>query len=211
MSGLFITFEGIDGCGKTTQLKLAQEYLRSKELPLIVTREPGGTPIAEKIREIIISPHHSEMTDACELLLYLAARAQHVGERIVPALKDGKVVLCDRFQEATFAYQGYGRGYDLSVLREMNRFATDDIHPAQTFIFDLPVEDAFERMKKMNKAPDRLEQNSAAFYQKIRSGYLELARNESHRVCVLDATQPVEQIAALVEDRIDELLREKKL
>lgn len=211
MEGVFITFEGIDGCGKTTQLKLARQYLQSLGIPFIVTREPGGTPIAEKIREIIISPDHQEMVDNCEVLLYLAARAQHVGERIVPALAEGKVVLCDRFQEATFAYQGYGRGYELSLLEEMNDFATGGLHPTQTFIFDLPVEDAFGRMRAMNKAPDRLEQNSETFYKKIRRGYLELAEKNSDTVCVIDARESVEHTAVLVSSRMEQLLRKKRL
>jgi dTMP kinase len=118
--GVFVTFEGIDGCGKTTQLKLAHEFLTNKNVPCAVTREPGGTAIGEKIRAIILSPEHGEMIDRCELLLYMASRAQHAAETILPAMQRGAVVLCDRFADATFAYQGHGRGISLDILEKMN-------------------------------------------------------------------------------------------
>ncbi len=192
--GLFITFEGIDGCGKSTQIAKAAEYLNEKGISHIVTREPGGTPLAEKIRELILSPQNSEMKNSCELLLYLSARAQHVEEKIKPALEKGTTVLCDRYQEATFAYQGFGRGYPLNLLQELNSFATGGLVPSKTFIFDITVECAFDRMKKTGKAPDRLEKNSKEFYQKIREGYLALASAHPKRIKLIQGEKSVDEI-----------------
>ena len=146
--GIFITFEGIDGCGKSTQLELAARRLKEEAFPVLVTREPGGTAIAEKIREILISPQNSEMVNECELLLYLAARAQHVREKIIPALEQVFIVLCDRFQEATFAYQGFGRNIPLDLLKKINNFATGGLNPHLTFIFDISVELSCARIQK---------------------------------------------------------------
>ncbi len=193
-NGLFITFEGIDGCGKSTQIAKTAQFLEEKKVPYLVTREPGGTSLAEEIREIILSPKNSDMTDSCEVLLYLAARAQHVTEKILPALKEGRVVLCDRFQEATFAYQGFGRGFPLHLLQQINTFATSGLVPTKTFIFDISVDCAFERMRKMNKVPDRLESNSKEFYQKIREGYLSLASAHPSRIMLLLGDRPIEKI-----------------
>ena len=192
--GLFITFEGIDGCGKSTQIAKAAEYLKEKGISLIVTREPGGTPLGEKIRELILSPKNSEMKNSCELLLYLSARAQHVEEKIKPALEKGTTVLCDRYQEATFAYQGFGRGYPLNLLQKLNAFATGGLVPSKTFIFDITVECAFDRMKKTGKAPDRLEKNSKEFYQKIREGYLALASAHPQRIKLIQGEKSVDEI-----------------
>jgi dTMP kinase len=145
--GAFITFEGIDGCGKSTQLELAAERLRKESFPILVTREPGGTAIAEKIREILISPQNSEMVNECELLMYLAARAQHVREKIIPALKQGFIVLCDRFQEATFAYQGFGRNISLDFLKK-SIVCYRGLMPDFTFIFDISVDLSRDGCKK---------------------------------------------------------------
>ena len=192
--GLFITFEGIDGCGKSTQIAKAAEYLKEKGISLIVTREPGGTPLGEKIRELILSPQNSEMKNSCELLLYLSARAQHVEEKIKPALEKGITVLCDRYQEATLAYQGFGRGYPLNLLQKLNAFATGGLVPSKTFIFDITVECAFDRMKKSGKAPDRLEKNSKEFYRKIREGYLALASAHPKRIKLIQGEKSVDEI-----------------
>lgn len=205
--GAFITFEGIDGCGKSTQLELAAKRLSGQSFPLIVTREPGGTAIAEKIREILISPQNSEMVNECELLMYLAARAQHVREKIIPALEQGYVVLCDRFQEATFAYQGFGRNIHLDFLKKINSFATGGLLPDLTFIFDISVDLSNERMKKMNKAKDRLELNGRAFYQKISEGYRLLAKTEPQRILLLDGSEPLEKISEQVYCRIKDILK----
>jgi dTMP kinase len=205
-NNLFITFEGIDGCGKSTQTAKVAEYLEKKGISYMVTREPGGTPIAEKIRELILSPENSEMKNSCELLLYLAARAQHVQEKIKPALEKGIVVLCDRFQEATFAYQGFGRGYKLDTLQNMNTFASDGLMPVRTFLFDISVECAFERMRKTGKVTDRLENNSAEFFRKIREGYLALASEYPSRIRLLQGEKAIDDIFDSVRKEIDSLL-----
>jgi len=204
--GAFITFEGIDGCGKSTQLELAAERLRKESFPILVTREPGGTAIAEKIREILISPQNSEMVNECELLMYLAARAQHVREKIIPALKQGFIVLCDRFQEATFAYQGFGRNISLDFLKKINSFATGGLMPDLTFIFDISVDLSSARMQKMNKTKDRLELNDRAFYERISEGYRFLAKSEPQRILLLDGSEQLEKISDQVYCRIKDIL-----
>ena len=203
--GIFITFEGIDGCGKSTQLDKAAEYLNEKGITHIVTREPGGTPLGEKIRDLILSPDNSEMKNSCELLLYLSARAQHVEEKIKPALEKGTTVLCDRYQEATFAYQGFGRGYPLDLLQRLNEFATGGLVPSKTFIFDITVECAFDRMKKTGKAPDRLEKSSEEFYQKIREGYLALASAHPKRIKLIQGEKSIDEIFDEVKKDLEEL------
>ncbi len=205
--GTFITFEGIDGCGKSTQLKMAAQKLTQESLPVLVTREPGGTAIAEKIREILISPQNSEMVNECELLLYLAARAQHVREKIIPALEQGFIVLCDRFQEATFAYQGYGRNISMDFLKKVNSFATGGLTPDCTFIFDISVDLSNARMQKMNKIKDRLELSDRAFYERISAAYRDLAKAEPERVLLLDGSKSPEQISESVYGRIRDILK----
>ena len=196
--GCFVTFEGIDGCGKSTQAKLFAERLAAEGYHVVATREPGGTVIAEKIRSLLIDPAHGEMVSECELLLYLAARAQHLREKIAPAVADGAVVIGDRFQEATFAYQGYGRGLPLDLLMSLNAFATGGRNPDLTFIIDVPVETAFERMSAMKKERDRLETAGQVFFENIRRGYLSLAAASPDRIAVIDGTATVEDIAAQV-------------
>lgn len=208
MSGAFITFEGIDGCGKSTQLRLAEEALRRDGTEVVVTREPGGTPIAEKIRELVMSSAHAEMSVECELLLYLAARAQHVSQLIRPAVDSGRVVLCDRFEDATFAYQGYGRGLALEQLRGMNSFATGGLEPTLTLVFDVSVELSRARMNGAGKVPDRMEAGPSAFHRRIREGYLALARAHPERIVVLRGDQPVEHIAQQVYRTIKQYLGE---
>lgn len=206
--GVFITFEGIDGCGKSTQLKEIAQKLSNLSLPVLVTREPGGTSIAEKIREILISPQNSEMVNECELFLYLAARAQHVREKIIPALNDGMIVLCDRFQEATFSYQGFGRDIPMEFLVSTNRFATGGLLPDCTFIFDISVELSTQRMLKMNKAKDRLEQNGCDFYERISNGYRFLAEKDPQRVCLLDGSRSIDEISESIYNKTTEVLRQ---
>jgi len=199
--GLFFTFEGIDGCGKSTQARLLNEYLVANGYRTVATREPGGTPIAEKIRELLIDPANGAMVDECELLLYLAARAQHVREKIIPALTAGQMVICDRFQDATFAYQGFGRGLSMDFLRTINTFAAG-IEPDCTFIFDISVDRAFERMHAMNKSKDRLESSGRAFFDKIREGYLSLSKQHPERILLLDGTLPIESLAEIVQKNV---------
>ncbi|MBD3346949.1 MAG: dTMP kinase [Chitinivibrionales bacterium] len=206
--GLFITFEGIDGCGKSTQVGEAAKRLEKDSIPCLVTREPGGTPIGEKIREIILSNDNVEMGAECELLLYLASRAQHVFEKILPAVESGKIVLCDRFQDATFAYQGYGRGLSISQLQQLNEFSTRNRAPDLTFIFDCTVDEAAERLKKSNKAPDRLEGNSRDFHERIRNGYLALAEQNPKRCIIFSGDESVETLSWKVYERIQQLINE---
>jgi dTMP kinase len=204
--GLFITFEGIDGCGKTTQLLLAKETLEKSGRSCVVTREPGGTEIGEKIRGILLSPSHSKMHDECELLLYCAARAQLVRECILPAMERGAIVLCDRFAEATFAYQGHGRGLPMDTLETMNAFAAARITPSLTFVFDISVAVSMERLKKSGKALDRLEKSGREFYEKVRDGYLQLSRRYPRRIIIVPGEAPVETIALTVRDRLSVIL-----
>lgn len=201
--GLFITFEGIDGCGKSTQLELAQRHLETKKVDLLVTREPGGTSIGEKIRELLLSPGNREMSDVCELMLYFAARAQHVSEKIRPAIDRGLVVLCDRFSDATFAYQGFGRRVPMDSLIKFDDFINRGLVPSLTFIFDVSVDCAYKRLKAMNKAPDRLEGGSREFYQRVRDGYVSLAADNPDRIMLLDGGRSVDDLSSAVCGSID--------
>jgi dTMP kinase len=200
--GLFVTFEGIDGCGKSTQLKLAAETLEKNGLDCVVTREPGGTGISEKIRELLLSPENNKMCNPCEVLLYCAARAQHVQEIIAPAIKKGVIVLCDRFEEATFAYQGFGRGLSLDDLERINSFATNGIKPSLTFVFDIDVETAAQRLMETGKAADRLEGSGREFFEKVRHGYLSLAKRFPERIIVLAGQSTIKELSGIVCDRI---------
>jgi dTMP kinase len=211
VKGSFITFEGIDGCGKSTQARLALEYASSLGVKTMLTREPGGTAVSEKIREILLSPESKELCDQAELLLYLASRAQHVLEKIVPEIKSGSLVICDRFQEATFAYQGFGRGLDLPLLQRINAFATNGIVPEHTFVFDIPVEIALERLAKTGKAPDRLEQNSKDFFKRVREGYLELAEKNRNRITLIDAVPPADMVFLQVKPHINTIVKGTRL
>jgi dTMP kinase len=201
-SGLFVTFEGIDGCGKTTQLMRAKELLGKKNIPCVVTREPGGTDIGEKIRSIILSPEHVAMCGPCEALLYLAARAQIVSQIIIPELHRGSVVLCDRFSDATFAYQGNGRKLKMSLLESMNDFAASGLGPSLTFLFDISVECSRKRLAASGKTADRLEGSGAVFYEDVRQGYLSLARRFPGRIVLLSGELPVEELSNIVGARI---------
>jgi dTMP kinase len=208
--GFFITFEGIDGCGKSTQLAITSKILSEQGYSVVVSREPGGTVIAEKIREILISPEHAEMVNECEILLYCAARAQHVREKIIPAIEAGKIVLCDRFQEATFAYQGFGRAISMEILTTINAYATGGLNPDMTFVFDLSVDSSIGRMRKINKIKDRLEQNGKDFFERIRQGYLSMVKNSPKRIKIIDGEQDVGKVSDNVMVYIKELLLESE-
>jgi dTMP kinase len=202
VNGLFVTFEGIDGCGKSTQVAEARRRIEAKGIPCLVTREPGGTAISEAVRRILLSPDNGAMCNPCEVLLYLAARAQHCFEKIAPALAKGEVVLCDRFQEATFAYQGFGRGFDVGTLAQMNGFATAGLTPSLTFVFDIDVDTSIARLKKADRLPDRLESSGREFYEKVRKGYLDLAGRYPDRIVVLPGAAPMEELARIVLEKI---------
>jgi dTMP kinase len=192
--GKFYTFEGIDGCGKSTQLARVVERLRSVDTPCLVTREPGGAAISEKIRELLISPDNKAMCPETELLLYLAARAQHVREIIIPAIDRGETVLCDRFEQATFAYQGGGRGLDVDAIRGINSFATGGTTPDMTFIIDIPVEISQERLNKIGKGKDRMESAGARFFERVRACYIKVASANPQKIKLLDGTKGVDEL-----------------
>jgi dTMP kinase len=187
---LFITFEGIEGCGKTTQIGLLTSYLKSIHRPLLFTREPGGTEVGERIRQILLSSENVRLEPMAELFLYAAARIQHFRQVISPALREGKVVLCDRFAEATLAYQGYGRGLDLAWIEEIHARTVENVKPDRTFLLDVPVEEglrrALKRMEKHTHKEDRFEKEALDFHQRVREGYLILARRDPQRIIILD-------------------------
>lgn len=200
LKGLFITFEGFEGSGKSTQIKLLADFLRKNKYPLLVLREPGSTKIGEKIRKILLDRHNSHLGPKAELLLYLAARAQLVKEKIIPALKGKKIVLCDRFQDSTLAYQGFGLGLDRKAISRLGEFAAQRIVPHLTFLLDIPVE---EGLKRTGKFKDRIERRSLHYHQRVRQGYLKISASSHRRVKVvkvkaLKSTQ--EEIRRLVED-----------
>jgi dTMP kinase len=208
--GLFVTFEGIDGCGKSTQVARTRHILAEKGIPFAVTREPGGTRIGERIRAMLLSPDNNAMCNPCEVLLYLAARAQHVCEKIRPEIDKGNVVLCDRFMDATFAYQGYGRGIALETLVGLNEFATGGIVPSVTFVFDIDVKSALARLAKAKKRSDRLENSGRKFYEEVRKGYLELASLFPKRIVVLKGSVPREDLTRSVWKTIAQRLQRQR-
>lgn len=192
-SGVFITFEGIEGCGKTTQITRLAELLRQQQLAVVVTREPGGCAVADKIRAILLDSTNKAITSECELLLYAAARAQHISEVVKPALQQGKIVLCDRFCDATIAYQGYGRQLDIATIERLNEYACQGISPQLTLLLDLDVTTGLTRARQRNAHDhildeDRFEAESLEFHQRIRDAYLSLSRSQSQRIKVIDAT-----------------------
>ncbi|KMQ52885.1 Thymidylate kinase [Chitinispirillum alkaliphilum] len=203
--GKFIAFEGIDGCGKSTQISRVAKLLLDSGVKPVLTREPGGTQIGEAIRSLLIDPRYEEMSDTAELLLYLASRAQHVKEKIAPALGEGRVVLCDRFQAATFSYQGYGRGISLDLLDQLNRFSTGGVKPDLTFVLDISVECSMHRLAAMNKSKDRLESSSVQFFQKIRQGYKAQAQADPG-IVLLDGERDIDELTELIYSRISQEL-----
>jgi dTMP kinase len=214
--GCFITFEGIEGCGKTTQIHLLAETLKRAGRQVTLTREPGGCPIADKIRAILLDAGNSSMTPLAELLLYAAARAQHISEVIVPALARGGIVLCDRFTDATVAYQGFGRNLDRAVINQLNTLAAGSCRPDITFLIDCPVETGLGRAIARIEATcasgsgkpleERFERESREFHDRVRAGYLSLAAAEPGRFVMIDGScginQTAETIYRAVADRI---------
>jgi dTMP kinase len=207
--GFFITLEGVEGSGKTTQTALVADALRLAGHRVTVTREPGGTRAGEAIRAIFLDPAVS-LHAAAELLLVLADRAQHVREKLKPALAAGEIVLSDRYSDSTVAYQGYGRGLDLKLLNELNRLASDGARPDLTIVLDLDVETGLERTRARVRGdvrgPDRFEGEQVEFHRRVRQGFLTIARDEPDRVRTIDATAPVAAITALIVEAIFELV-----
>jgi len=200
MKGAFITFEGIEGSGKSTQMALAAELLSSRGMEPVATREPGGTRIGERIRSVLLDASHEGMTPITELMLYAAARHQHVAEVIQPALGSGRPVLCDRYADATTAYQGAARRIDPALIRAIHEVATEGLWPELTLLFDLPADVGLKRARSRNAASeegrthDRFEREALDFHERVRAGYLDIARREPDRFVIIDADRDVGEI-----------------
>ncbi|RJP21993.1 MAG: dTMP kinase [Candidatus Abyssobacteria bacterium SURF_5] len=212
MGAKFITIEGVEGSGKTTQAALLADYLRRQGIGLVETREPGGTEVGEQVRQILLSPLSAGLAPMAELLLFLAARAQLVKEVIVPALQSGKWVICDRFFDATLAYQGHGRGIDGKIIRKLNEHATSGLKPDVTFLLDLDIEVGIRRAVSAkreftgSRGGDRLEQEDKEFHRRVREGYLELARPEPDRVKIIPVSGSIEHVHKIIVSLIEPFL-----
>jgi dTMP kinase len=204
---LFVTFEGPEGGGKTTQMRRLAARLQEQGYDVLTTREPGGTPIGDRVRAILLDPLHTEMQPQAEFLLFSAARAQHVAQVIRPHLLQGGVVLCDRYADASLAYQGYGYQFDLDALRAISRFATGGLIPDLTFCLDVPVDVGLRRkVKGAGDAWNRMEQKEVDFHERVRAGYLTMAAHEPARWAVIDATRTADEIHATLRDLLAERL-----
>ena len=200
--GLFITFEGLDGCGKTTQIELLKDRLVSMGYNVLATREPVGTKISERIRDIILDVDNSDMSDTCEMMLYAAARAQLVEEVIKPLLGNHAVVLCDRFIDSSYVYQGIARGLGVDVVRRINEIALAGVYPDATIFFDIPLEES----KKRRLGDDRIESEKMEFHKKVYEGYLHIAKMFPDRIHVIDASASVDEVADRVFGYVKKLL-----
>ena len=189
-NGLFITFEGADGSGKTTQLNKIKNFLEEKGFDVVVTREPGSLELGQKIRNILLH-YDGVVADRCEIFLFLADRAQHVETFIKPAIEEGKIVLCDRHTDSTIAYQGYGREQDIELLKNLNEIAVNGLKPDLTIVLDVDVETSQARV---GSEKDRMESAGIEFFERVRQGYLEIAKQEPERVKVVDSTQTIQEI-----------------
>jgi len=193
MHGKFITIEGTEGVGKTTNIEFIQTWLNQQQVDFVTTREPGGTPLAEQIRELLLTPRDEKVCNSAELLLMFAGRAQHLDQVIVPAIQSGLCVVCDRFTDATHAYQGFGRGMDSTLIAHLERLVQAELRPDLTLILDIPVEIGLQRASQRS-APDRFEREQTEFFERVRQGYLSIAANEPERCVVIDASQPLEDV-----------------
>jgi len=200
----FITLEGIEGVGKSTAMRVIKRFLENNGRNVIITREPGGTAIGEKVRDILLSTQNDAMSPVSELFLLLAARAQHLAEVVSPALASGNCVVCDRFFDATYAYQGAGRGLDMSIIKSATDLISPFFVPTLTLLLDAPVEVGFKRIESRGKT-DRFEEQNRDFFERIRESYLNRARLEPKRFCVIDASQSLVEVS----DRIELVLKEK--
>ncbi len=200
--GLFITFEGADGCGKTTQIQLLSEYLNKKNIENILTREPGGSDLGVHLRKILLH-YENPVSNVAETFLYLADRAQHIEYKIKPALNEGKIVLCDRHTDSTLAYQGYGREQNIDEIKHLNKIATGGLVPDLTIVFDVETEVA---QKRLQGEKDRLEAEGIEFHKKLRKGYLDIAKNEPERVKIVNANQSIERVFSDTVKVIEEIL-----
>jgi dTMP kinase len=189
MRGKFITFEGIEGSGKSSQIRLLADALKARGIKYILTREPGGPPISERIRALLLDPQNKEMSSETELLLYCASRAQHTSEVILPALASGVHVICDRYYDSSYAYQGAARSLDKEIIRILTAFSTYSTDPDRTFLLDLPVEQSLSRIQ--DRELDRLEQESLSFHVKVREQYLSIAKDNASRYLVLNGLEDI--------------------
>ena len=206
MSGLFITFEGLDGSGKSTQLARVAEYLDRRGVPYVVTREPGGTPFADLLRELFLRREAAQVDGVVELMLVFASRRQHLIQVIEPALAAGAVVLCDRFTDSTYAYQGGGRGVPPELIAEADQLATGCRAPDRTLFFDLPPEEAQRRRR--GSGTDRIDRESLAFYRRVDTAFQERIAAEPNRFRVIDASAPIDTVARAVEEALRDLLEQ---
>lgn len=203
--GLFITVEGTDGSGKTTQIKLMEQYLKDMGNDVVLSREPGGTRISEMIRDLILDPENKDISPLTEMMLYAAARAQHVSQVIRPAIESGKCVICDRFVDSSYAYQGCGRGVDLKTIADVNRAAIDGVVPDITFFLDLDPRVAMERRVKSTGA-DRIEQEKMDFHIRVYEGYERMALLYPERIKTIDASKSIEEISSQINIYLKEIL-----
>ncbi len=204
MKGKLITFEGAEGSGKSTQIQLALDYLKEHHFSVVFVREPGGVKISEDIRRILLDVDNQDMNDPCETLLYMASRAQLVGEVIKPALVKGKIVLCDRYLDSTIAYQGYGRGVDVKWIKLLGSFATHKINPDLTILFDI---DAKLGLSRINREKDRIEKRDLNYHNRVRRGYLKIAQSEKKRIKVIKVDRSREEIHQAVRVYLNKLLK----
>lgn len=208
--GIFITIEGPEGAGKTTVLKLVGESLKNLGLDVVLTREPGGIPIAEQIREVILNKENIAMDGRTEALLYAAARRQHLIEKVVPALNTGKIVLCDRFIDSSLAYQGYARGLGIDEVYSINQFAIEGLMPQLTIYFDIEPAEGLKRIKKSGiREVNRLDLEELQFHVKVRDGYKMAIEREKSRFFVVDASLPIEEVTEAVKEKILFVLKNK--
>jgi dTMP kinase len=201
----FITLEGIEGVGKSTQIKFIEQYLKQKKQEIVVTREPGGTPAAEAMRHILLAHHDEKITEEAELLLLFAGRAQHIQNVIIPALSEGKWVICDRFIEATYAYQGYGRGMSLEKIAELEKWVQKSLCPDKVLLLDAPISVAIDRINSRT-GKDRIEMEEKIFFERVRQGYLTRAQQLPERYKIIDATKSIEEVQTEIQHFLDSLI-----
>lgn len=206
MAGQFITLEGGEGAGKSTNLAFIRDWLEAHDIPFVVTREPGGTVLSEKIRELLLDKSNTNMTTECELLLVFAARTQHIDEVIKPALAEGKWVVSDRFTDATYAYQGAARGLGFDRIKLIEDWVQQGFAPNKTFVFDLPVEVGMQRVRSRGAEIDRFEQEKVEFFEQVRQAYLTRASQAPERYCVLDAAQSLDQVQNQIQYQLEVLV-----
>lgn len=206
---MFVTFEGVEGSGKTTQMAKTRRYFEDRGFSCVTTREPGDTDIGKKIRKILLDPENRDLVPHAELFLYAADRVQHIQQRILPALENGSVVICDRFADATTVYQGYARGIDLRLISDIHRIVLDDLKPDITFLFDIDpaagLERAMKALESGGRSADesRFEQEHLAFHEKVRSGYLALAEKEPERIVIIDASPGPDEVFKQIKNCLD--------